>query len=135
MDKKLAGLVVLFVLVLGVFVSTLFFNSTGRTAIRASNVIPSCANSYIFASKVTALVGENVPLVVYLRSEENEAVPNTSVTCQTSLGAVNPISAITEKTGIVNINASSQTPGTATITCSIAQCALAQNVTVQFNNP
>ncbi len=126
------GLIAVFLLVFGVFMSLLLFNNQISSAIRATTNVPSCPNSYIFVSDVDAT--EPVSAVVFARNSNGNGVSRVPVTCNATLGEITPANQITDNQGNANFIISSTVAGTAVINCSLSPCgAISQAVSVRFN--
>lgn len=135
MDKKLVGLITVFLLVFGVFMSFLVFGRSGQPlGIRASGSTVSCQNSFVFANQLNVEVGAPVTILAYVRNESSVGLANIAVTCSSTLGTITPVdNPVTNSSGNATYSLVSDTPGLATISCSVASCGeLARNVTVQF---
>lgn len=136
MDKKLLGLIGVFLLVFGVFMSMLFFNNPQTSQrIRAEENVPSCGNSYIFADNLNAQIGSTVSLTVFVRNQDSNAVSNIPVTCQSTLGTLTPTQQTSSNNGSAVFTLTSQSAGLSQITCSVPSCGSVKNqLSVQFGN-
>jgi len=133
MDKKLLGLIGVFLLVFGVFMSMLFFNSPrGGTRIRAAGSTASCENTYLFAQFLVTQVGSSVQLNVFVRDADSEAVGKVVVTCSASLGTLTPSQQTSQNNGSTTFSLTSTTQGVSNVTCSIACGQISNSVSVQF---
>lgn len=134
MDKKLVGLITVFFLVFGVFMTFLLFGRNAPVSIRANANIQKCDNSFIFANDVSLAIGSTATFVAYVRNSEGTGLPKVPVTCATTLGTISSSNeSITANSGSATFTLTSDTAGIATISCSTPSCSsFAKNVTIQF---
>lgn len=137
MDKKFTALMVVFLLVFGVFVTTTLFNKQISNIARASTETdPSAQTSLIFAWPLTAKVGDKVEVNVFIRNANNLPLDKKQVKLVTNLGLVNGTSESTSasnKTGKVNFTLSSDTAGIAELTAFVNNnIQLIQKISVKF---
>lgn len=137
MDKKFIGLMLLFFVVFGVFVtSTLFNEQIGKFAKASTETSPSSQTSLIFAWPLTAKVGDKVDINVFVRSANNSPLDKKQVKLTTNLGLIYGSQESTgesDKTGKVSFVLSSETQGVAELTAFVnGNIQLSQKVTVKF---
>ena len=137
MDKKFTALMMIFLLVFGVFVTTILFNKQISNIARASTETdPSAQTSLIFAWPLTAKVGDKVEVNVFIRNANNLPLDKKPVKLVTNLGLVNGTQESTSesnKTGKVNFTLSSDTVGIAELTAFVNNnIQLIQKVSVKF---
>lgn len=135
MDKKLLGLVTLFFLAFLFFLSVVVFNKPLSNFIRArETTTPSNENSLLFAwpldSKADGV--SEIKVDVFVRSETDKLVPNKEVRVSSTLGDVEPSSAITDKNGKASFTLVSSTPGTAELSATVDSVQLSKKLTVKF---
>lgn len=134
MDKKLVGLVAVFLLVFSVFMGLLVFNNQFARFIRASQSDASCPNTFVFAQTLNAAINESVAISVFVRDSQDDGVAQTMVSCTTTLGTLNNPQAVSNDLGIAKFTLTSPTLGTATVSCTIPKCGqIANSVTISFN--
>lgn len=137
MDKKFIALMVLFVVVFGVFVtSTLFSKQLSRFARATAESDPSPATSLIFAWPLTSKVGEKIEVNVFVQNANNSPLSKKLVKVVTNLGLINGAqesTAESDKSGKVNFVLTSDTTGIAELTAFVSgNIQLTQKVTVKF---
>ena len=137
MDKKFIALMVLFVVVFGVFVTTTLFSKNFSGFARASGAAdPTPQTSLIFAWPLTANVGDKVEVNVFVRSASNAPLDKKQVKLTTNFGSINgsPESiAESDKTGKVTFVLTSDAAGMAELSAFVGSSVqLAQKVTVKF---
>ena len=137
MDKKFTALMMIFLLVFGVFVTTILFNKQISNIARASTETdPSAQTSLIFAWPLTAKVGDKVEVNVFIRNANNLPLDKKQVKLVTNLGLVNGTQESTSasnKTGKVNFTLSSDTAGIAELTAFVNNnIQLIQKISVKF---
>ncbi|PIQ72068.1 hypothetical protein COY13_02105 [Candidatus Roizmanbacteria bacterium CG_4_10_14_0_2_um_filter_36_35] len=136
MDKKLASLLILFLLIFGLFIGLVVFNQPIRTFTRASEeLIPSSESSLIFAWPLTAKAGnkEKVDINIFVRNAKNLPLANKKVSLEANLGTVAAVSDITDKSGKATFSLTSSDPGVAEIKGIIDnQIQIKQNITIKF---
>ncbi|MFH0979905.1 MAG: Ig-like domain-containing protein [Candidatus Roizmanbacteria bacterium] len=136
MDKKLASLLIIFVLVFGLFVGLVVFNKPIRTFTRASEeLIPSSESSLIFAWPLTAKADniEKVDINIFVRNAKNLPLANKRISLETNLGAVAAITDTTDKSGKATFSLTSSNPGIAQIKATIDnQIQIKQTITIKF---
>ncbi len=131
------ALMVVFLLVFGVFVTTTLFNKQISNIARASTETdPSAQTSLIFAWPLTAKVGDKVEVNVFIRNANNLPLDKKQVKLVTNLGLVNGTQESTSasnKTGKVNFTLSSNTAGIAELTAFVNNnIQLIQKISVKF---
>ena len=137
MDKKFTALMMIFLLVFGVFVTTILFNKQISNIARASTETdPSAQTSLIFAWPLTAKVGDKVEVNVFIRNANNLPLDKKQVKLVTNLGLVNGTSestSVSNKTGKVNFTLFSNTAGIAELTAFVNNnIQLIQKISVKF---
>ncbi len=137
MDKKFTALMVIFLLVFGVFVTTILFNKQISNIARASTETdPSAQTSLIFAWPLTAKVGDKVEVNVFIRNANNLPLDKKQVKLVTNLGLVNGTqesTSVSNKTGKVNFTLFSNTAGIAELTAFVNNnIQLIQKISVKF---
>jgi hypothetical protein len=137
MDKKLASLLTLFVLAFGLFIGLVVFNQPIKTFTRASEeLVPSSESSLIFAWPLNAKANgtDKVQINVFVRNSKNLPLNNKRVAFETSLGLINSISDLTDKSGKATFELTSNQPGIAEIKALIDnQVQVKQTVTIKFD--
>lgn len=136
MDKKLTGLLVLFVLVFSLFISYVVFNKQIATFTRASEeLVPSSQTSLIFAWPLTAKADgqTKVNINVFVRNNKNVPMANKLVSLSTNLGDFETNNIITDKTGKASFYLISNQTGLAEITALVDnKIQLNQKITIKF---
>ena len=131
------ALMVVFLLVFGVFVTTILFNKQISNIARASTETdPSAQTSLIFAWPLTAKVGDKVEVNVFIRNADNLPLDKKQVKLVTNLGLVNGTqesTSVSNKTGKVNFTLFSNTAGIAELTAFVNNnIQLIQKISVKF---
>ena len=135
MDKKLSGLLILFFLSFFVFVSVVVFRKPITRFTRASSVTASADKSIIIAWPMTVIANRDEPVAVtvFVRSENSTPVPNKTVILQSSLGAVDPISAVSDENGKAEFTLINSQPGEAVLSATIDNTiTTTQKLTVRY---
>jgi hypothetical protein len=136
MDKKLVGLMLIFMLIFGLFVTVTIFNKPLTQFTKAKEeFLPSVDNSLIFAWPLTTKSEgkSNVQVNIFVRSSTNIPLPNKKVVLITTLGVVTPNSVTTDKGGKATFSIESNNPGIAELSAIVDdQYQLVQKVTVKF---
>ncbi|VVA43677.1 conserved hypothetical protein [Candidatus Roizmanbacteria bacterium] len=138
MDKRFVGLMILFFVVFGVFISTMFLGKNFSGFARASGAAdPSSQTSLIFAWPLTAKVGDKVDVNVFVRSANNTPLGKKQVKLVTNFGVVNGGSqestVESDKTGKASFVLTSDSFGIAELTTIVnGSIQLNQKVTVKF---
>lgn len=136
MDKKLTGLIILFVLIFTLFISYIVFNKQLIVMTRASEELePSSETSLVFAWPLQAKANneEKVEINVFVRNSKNVPLANKSVNLITNLGTVNPSIQKTDKLGKASFFLTSDSPGLAEIKSFVNnQIQIKQTVSVKF---
>src|SRR3989344_3471096 len=81
MDKKLIGLVAVFIMVFGVFMTTLLYSGREGTGPVRAGLPASCVNSFPFTTSVEAIVGESVNQLLYVRDDNNTGLKGVNDAC------------------------------------------------------
>lgn len=136
MDKKLVGLMLVFMLTFGLYtVITVFNKPLTRLTKAKEEFIPSSDNSLIFAWPLTSKANgkSSVQVNVFIRNVTNVPLPNKKVALTTTVGSVEPSDVTTDKGGKATFSVGSTTPGTAEINAMVDNTIqLKQKVTVKF---
>jgi len=134
MDKKLSGLIFVFFLAATLFVSVMVFNQPLSQLTRAKEeFIPSKQKSLIFAWPLNSSIGKPVNISVFLRNENGFPLVNKNVTLSTTLGQINPMKAVTDKSGKATFILTSSSPGIAEVSATAENTyVLDQKVTIKF---
>jgi hypothetical protein len=135
MDKKLSGLIVLFFLSFFVFLSVVVFRKPITRFTRASSVVASADKSIIIAWPLTVIANrqEPVTVTVFVRSDSNTPVANKTVLLQSTLGAVAPISTVSDAGGKATFTLTNSQVGEAQLSATIDNTVTTtQKVTVRF---
>src|SRR3989344_2616366 len=104
-DRPLLGLLVVFFLAFGLFITLTFFNKQISTFTRAKEEsIPSSETSLIFAWPLTAPIDGSQPVVVniFIRNADNLPLSGKSVSLSTNLGNIAESAQATDKSGKVS---------------------------------
>jgi len=134
MDKKLVGLMVIFVVFFGLFTAIIIFNNPIRTR-AAAELIPSSNNSLIFSwpKTIKADGKETATIDVLVRNTETLPIANKQVTLSTTIGKINNSSQITNKLGRATFTITSDVQGTAEISAIVnGSTQLINKVSVKF---
>jgi hypothetical protein len=134
MDKKLSGLIFVFLLSASLFVSYVVFNQPLSRLIRAKEeFIPSKEKSLIFAWPLNSSIGKPVTINVFLRNENGLPLVNKNITLSTTLGQITPQQASTDKSGKATFILTSSSPGIAEVSANAENTyILNQKVTIKF---
>jgi len=136
MDKKLMGLVSLFILTFFVFIFMVVFSKPLSRFTRASEASkPSSAKSLIFAWPLSSNISssEIVKVDVFVRSVNGNPIPYRQIVVNTTLGNVNPKVELSDNTGKASFSLTSQTAGTAQVSATVDNSVpISQKVSVKF---
>ena len=138
MDKKLVGLMVIFVLFFGFFTTTVIFNNNPiiKTFTRAATEsTPSSDKSLIFSwPKTVKADGKEAATVdVLIRNGETVPIANKQVTLSTTVGKIDNNNQITNKLGRATFSITSDVKGTAEISATVDESTqLINKVSVKF---
>lgn len=136
MDKKLVGLMLLFMLTFGLYTAITVFNKPLTRLTKAKEeFIPSSESSLIFAWPLNSKSDGNstAQINVFVRNANNIPLPNKKVALNSTLGTTNPTDVVTDKGGKATFSVSSDSPGLAEITAIIDNnIQIKQKVTVKF---
>lgn len=138
MDKKLVGLMVIFILFFGLFTALLVFNGPIRVFTRAAaELVPSSQTSLIFADPVYKSVRadgkDTAKIDVLVRNANTVPIANKSVTVATTLGSISQNIQTTDKLGHVTFTITSDIPGTAEISATVdGSIKLINKVSIKF---
>lgn len=139
MDNKLIGLVSIFFLIFGVFISVLFFNKNIATLTRAKEeLVPVTDKSILLAYPLTVTANdqENSTITVWVRNEKGVGIINRNVTLTSNLGTLDQTSKTTDNKGQATFTIHSASVGNATISGKIdGVTSLANTVTINFVSP
>lgn len=101
MDRKLVGLVALFLLFFGAFIAFMVFDTANfQQPLRASNCISSASKSYMFVFPLE--IGkekEESSISVFVRDGEGVSCPGKTVSVSATIGTVSPNTATSDKNG------------------------------------
>lgn len=136
MDNKLVMLVVVFLIVFSAFSVSMYFSSGGTTpsSIRATQKNIPSKDSLCLTSKTEASLGELVPVTCAARDTNEIPVAGAQCCFTTTVGNFNTQCEQTNESGIATVNLTSNTTGTATVTCSINNSINLDPFTVLFSN-
>ncbi len=136
MDKKLAGLMIVFFLSFALFTSFIVFNKPLTQITKAKeDFAPSAKNSILSAwpTTVNADGKSETTITVFARSATNKPIQNKPVKLETTLGTVKEDQLQTSKTGMAEFHLSSTNPGSATVHAIINKTVKTnQKVTITF---
>ncbi len=135
MDKKLLGLVVLFITTFIFFIAILFFNEPLSKLTRArEETFPSADKSLIFAWPLSVKAdGAQVSDVnVFIRNNDNKLISNQRVELRSTLGEIKNITTLSDANGKTTFKLSSLTPGSAEITAVVEGIKLTNKLTIKF---
>lgn len=136
MDKKLIGLMLLFMLSFTIFISVVVFNKPLSTLTRAKeDTEPSKANSLIFAWPLSAKADEKseVTINVFVRTATDKPLSGKKVSINASIGKIREVSSETDKLGKATFILFSGFTGTSELTALIeGSIPLQQKVSVKF---
>jgi len=136
MDKKLIGLVIVFFLAFGLFISILVFQQPITKLTKAKEEFsPSLTKSLIFAWPLSLPAdGKSESTInVFVRNEKEEPINNKRVTLTTTLGTIKESQPISDKQGKTEFKIISETEGKAELKAVIDNSIeIAQKVSVQF---
>ncbi len=136
MDKKITGLLLIFLLSFGIFTTIVVFNKPLTQFTRASEENnPSPNSSLIFAwpltTKADAKTTANIN--VFVRSYKGTPLANKVVVLKSSLGQVKEVNNTTDKTGKATFELTSGEKGIAEIEATINNTIkIVQKVSVKF---
>jgi len=136
MDKKITGLLLIFLLSFGIFTTIVVFNKPLTQFTRASEETnPSPNNSLIFAWPLTTIAdGKTTANInVFVRSYKGTPLANQVVKLTTSLGEVKEINNASDKTGKTTFTVTSTQKGIAEIEAIVnTNIKIVQKVSVKF---
>jgi len=138
MDKKLVGLMVVFVLFFGLFTSAIILKDPIKNFTRAaSKLVPSSQTSLIFADPVYKSVKadgkDTAKIDVLVRNASTVPIANKSVVVSTTLGSISPNIQTTDKLGRATFTLTSDVQGTAEISATVdGSTQLINKVFVKF---
>lgn len=137
MDKKLIGLVAVFLLAFGLFVSILVFQQPITKLTKAKEeFLPSPTKSLIFAWPLSLSAdGKSETIInVFVRNEKEFPITNKKVTLTTTLGTIKEIQPVSDKQGKTEFKLSSISSGVAQIKATVDNSIeLEQKVSVKFD--
>ena len=135
-DRPLLGLLVVFFLAFGLFITLTTFNKQLATLTRAKEEsIPSSETSLIFAWPLTSPINSAAPVEinVFIRNAGNIPISGRLVTLTTTLGNFSYNSQTTAKSGKSTCYLTSPSVGVAEITGMVDnQIQLKQKITIKF---
>ncbi len=136
MDKKLVGLMLVFLLSFGLFaVVTVFNKPLSRFTKAKEEFIPSSQNSLIFGWPLTTKADgkQTAEINIFVRNSTNIPLPNKKVTLNTSLGSFKTNDITTDKAGKATFYLVADAPGLAELTAMIDnQIQLKQKLSIKF---
>ncbi len=136
MDKKLVGLMLIFLLSFGLFtVATVFNKPLSRFTKAKEELIPSSQNSLLFGWPLTAKADGNqtVEINVFVRNSNNVPLENKKINLTSSLGTFKENNIATDKGGKATFHLVSGDAGIANITALIDnQVEVKQQLTIKF---
>ena len=136
MDKKLVGLMLIFLLSFGLFTMATVFNKPLTRFTRAKEeLIPSSQSSMLFAWPLTAKADGNqqVEINVFVRNSKNIPLENKKIVLTSSLGTLKENNIATDKGGKATFHLVSNTAGIANVTALIDnQVEIKQQLTIKF---
>jgi hypothetical protein len=138
MDKKLIGLMVVFIIFFGLFTAELVFNKSINNFTRAaSELVPSSQTSLIFADPVYKSVkadGKEIAKIdVLIRNTNTVPIANKTVTVSTTLGTISKNTETTDKLGHAAFTITSDVQGIAQISATVdGSIQLINKVSVKF---
>lgn len=136
MDKKLASLMLVFLLAFTLFISLMVFNKPLSRLTRAKEeFLPSAENSLIFAWPLTVKADGNQisSINVFVRNIKNFPLENKKVSLSSNLGQIKEIQPNTDKSGKATFVITSQTTGLANLKAVVDnQIELKQTVSIKF---
>lgn len=135
-DRPLLGLIIVFFLAFGLFITLTTFNRQLATLTRAKEEsIPSSETSLIFAWPLTSSTASTAPVEinVFIRNATNLPISGRLVTLTTTRGSFSYNSQTTDKSGKSTFYLTSSAPGIAEVTGMVDnQIQLKQKVTIKF---
>jgi len=135
MDKKIIGLMLVFLLSFGIFMTVLVFNKPINQLTRAKEEsVVSEKNSLVFAWPLNAQADgkSQNKITVFVRSYTNKAIADKPVVIETTLGEVLEKEVVSGKDGKAEFHLTSNSKGVAEITAKVAGIPITQKVTVKF---
>lgn len=136
MDKKLIGLMLLFVLSFTIFISVIVFNKPLSTLTRAKeDAEPSDAKSLMFAWPLSTRADgrSEVTISVFVRTTTDKPLSGKKVSIVTNHGTIREVTSETDKSGKATFMLFSDSPGVADLTALIeSSLSLQQKVSVKF---
>lgn len=136
MDKKLIGLMLIFMLSFGLFVTITVFNKPLTSLTKAKEeFLPSSESSLLFAWPLTAKADGTytIQVNVFVRNATNIPLPNKKVHLSASLGTIKENDVQTDKAGKATFVVNSNSPGLAELSAIVDnQVQLKQKVSVKF---
>ncbi|MBI3366212.1 Ig-like domain-containing protein [Candidatus Roizmanbacteria bacterium] len=136
MDKKLVGLMLIFMLSFGLFATITVFNKPLTRLTKAKEeFLPSSDSSLLFAWPLTAKAdGEySVQINVFVRNATNIPLSNKKVHLATTVGSIKTNNLDTDKAGKATFMISSTSPGLTELSAVVDnQVQLKQKISVKF---
>lgn len=137
MDKKLIGLMMIFMLTFGLYTTITVFNKPLTRLTRAKEeFVASSDNSLIFAWPLSSKVegkSSNIQVNVFVRNATNVPLPNKKVVLTSTIGSVSPSDVVTDKGGKATFTVISDTVGLAELSAMIDNTIqIKQKVTIKF---
>lgn len=122
MDKKLGGLLLVFFILFGAFVSSIVFNKQLLSFTRAKeDFAPSAKASLLFGYPLFVKAdGKTKSIItVFVRSDKGTPVKNQKITLTASVGQLSNSAATTNNAGKATVSLTSTTPGSSVIGVTI----------------
>ncbi len=136
MDKKLVGLMLIFMISFGLFATITVFNKPLTRFTKAKEeFLPSSESSLLFAWPLTEKANGKytVQVNVFVRNAMNIPLPNKKVRLTASVGNIKQNDIDTDKAGKASFMLSSDSPGMSEVTAMIDnQVELKQRITIKF---
>lgn len=137
MDKKLIGLVAIFLLTFSLFISILVFQQPITKLTKAKEeFLPSSTKSLIFAWPLSLPAdGKSETIInVFVRNEKETPITDKKVTLTTTLGIIKETQPISDKQGKTEFKLSSSNQGVAQIKTTVDNSIeLEQKISIQFS--
>lgn len=132
MDRKLVVLVLVFFLVIGAFMTAVFYDQGSIQGIKAANkCAPDASKSFVVSLPKDVPAGGACEVDVFVRCADESSVANAQVSIQVANGSASPTTSLTDETGKATFSVKGQ--GLASITARVNDALdLSQNVTCNF---
>jgi len=136
MDKKLAGLVLVFLLTFTLFISSLVLQKPLSKFTKAKEeFLASPQKSLIFAWPLSLPADGKTEgtINVFVRNDKENPLSNKRVNLTTSLGTLKESQPVSDKQGRTEFKISSTSPGVAQIKANVDGVELVQKVSIEFS--